>query len=69
MMEFVTLVALGVLVVGLGVWVAAWLLTAVGWLVFRGVRRGLLARETGDRRHHSPTSNARIIRPRRRPAG
>lgn len=54
MMEFVTLVALGVLVVGLGVWVAAWLLTAVGWLVFRGVRRGLLARETGDRRHRQP---------------
>jgi hypothetical protein len=40
MTEFVTLVALGALVVGLGVLVAAYLLAAVGWLVVRGVRRG-----------------------------
>jgi hypothetical protein len=40
MNEFVALVALGVLLVGLGVLAAAYLLTAVGWLVIRGVRRG-----------------------------
>jgi hypothetical protein len=39
MTEFVTLVALGVLVVGLGVLLAAYLLTTVGWLVVRRVRR------------------------------
>jgi hypothetical protein len=39
MTEFVTLVALGVLVVGLGVLAAAYLLTAVGWLVVHGFRR------------------------------
>ncbi|MBB3085476.1 hypothetical protein [Geodermatophilus sabuli] len=39
MTEFVTLVALGVVVVGVGVLVAAYLLTAVVWLVARGVRR------------------------------
>jgi hypothetical protein len=39
MTEFVTLVALGVLVVGLGVLVTAYLLTTVGWLVVRRVRR------------------------------
>jgi hypothetical protein len=44
MTEFVTLVALGVLVVGLGVLAAAYLLTGVGWLVVRGVRRSGLAR-------------------------
>lgn len=38
MTEFVTLVVLGVLVVGLGVLVAACLLTAVGWLMARAVR-------------------------------
>jgi len=44
MTEFVTLVALGVLVVGLGVLAAAYLLTGVGWLVVRGVRRSWPAR-------------------------
>jgi len=44
MSEFVTLVALGVLVVGLGTLAAAYLLTAVGWLVVRGVRRSGLVR-------------------------
>ena len=39
MTEFVAMVALGVLVVGLGVLATAYLLTAVGWLVVRGVRR------------------------------
>ncbi|MBM7805820.1 ABC-type transport system involved in cytochrome bd biosynthesis fused ATPase/permease subunit [Geodermatophilus bullaregiensis] len=33
MTEFVTLVAVGVVVVGLGVLAAGFLLTAVGWLV------------------------------------
>jgi len=55
MTEFVTLVALGVLVVGLGVLAAAYLLTAVGWLVVRGVRRAGLARPgTRDGEHRSP---------------
>jgi hypothetical protein len=55
MTEFVTLVALGVLVVGLGVLAAAYLLTTVGWLVFREVRRGLLARTgTHDGQHRQP---------------
>jgi hypothetical protein len=40
MTEFVALVAVGVIVVGLGVLVAACLLTGVGWLVLRRVRRG-----------------------------
>jgi hypothetical protein len=40
MAEFVSLVALGVLVVGLGVLAAAYLLTAAGWLVVRGIRHG-----------------------------
>jgi hypothetical protein len=39
MTEFVSLVALGVLVVGLGVLAVACLLTALGWLVVHGVRR------------------------------
>jgi hypothetical protein len=39
MTEFVALVAVGVLVVGLGVLVAAYVLTLVGWLVLRGIRR------------------------------
>jgi hypothetical protein len=43
MSEFVTLVALGVLVVGLGALATAYLLTAVGWLVVHGVRRSGLA--------------------------
>jgi hypothetical protein len=44
MTEFVTLVALGVLVVGLGVLAVACLLTAAGWLVVREVRRSGPAR-------------------------
>jgi len=39
MTEFVALVALGVLLVGLGVLAAAYLLMVVGWLVLRGVWR------------------------------
>jgi hypothetical protein len=39
MAEFVALVALGVLVLGLGVLVVSCVMTAVGWLVLRGVRR------------------------------
>jgi len=39
MTEFVALVALGVLVLGLGVLVASCVMMAVGWLVLRGVRR------------------------------
>ena len=39
MTEFVALVALGVLVLGLGVLVVSCVMTAVGWLVLRGVRR------------------------------
>jgi len=42
MTEFVTLVALGVLVVGLGALGAAYLLTLVTWLVVRGLRRSRL---------------------------
>jgi hypothetical protein len=54
MTEFVILVALGVLVVGLGVLVAAYLLTAVGWLVVRRIRRSGLA-ESGTRQgDHRP---------------
>jgi hypothetical protein len=56
MMEFVSLVALGALVVGVGVLAAAYLLTAVGWLVLRGVRHGLLTRPgTRDGEHRQPT--------------
>jgi hypothetical protein len=55
MTEFVTLIALGVLAVGLGALAAACLLTAVGWLVVRGVRRTGLAgsgtRDGGHRPH------------------
>jgi hypothetical protein len=40
MTEFVTLVALGVLFVGLGVLCAAALLTTVGWLLLQWVRHG-----------------------------
>ena len=55
MMEFVSLVALGALVVGVGVLAAAYLLTAVGWLVLRGVRHGLLTRPgTRDGEHRQP---------------
>ena len=55
MAEFVTLVALGVLVVGLGVLAAACLVTAVGWLVLRGVGRSGLARAgMRDDEHRSP---------------
>jgi hypothetical protein len=39
MTEFVALVALGVLVLGLGALVVSCVMTAVGWLVLRGVRR------------------------------
>lgn len=54
MTDFVTLVALGVLVVGLGVLAAAYLLTAMGWLVVRGVRHARLARSgTRDGEHQS----------------
>jgi hypothetical protein len=48
MTEFVTLVALGVLVVGFGVLAAAYLLTALGWLVVRVVRRGGGHRPAGE---------------------
>ncbi len=53
MTDFGTLVALGVLVVGLGVLVAASLVTAVGWLVLLGVRH---ARPAGPatRDEHPP---------------
>jgi hypothetical protein len=44
MTEFVALVAVGALVVGLGVLAVAYLLTAVGWLVVRGARRSGLVR-------------------------
>jgi uncharacterized membrane protein YjgN (DUF898 family) len=55
MAEFVTLVALGVLVVGLGVLAAAYLLTAVGWLVVRGIRHSRLARpQARDGEHRAP---------------
>jgi hypothetical protein len=55
MIEFITLVALGVLVVGLGVLAAAYLLTAVGWLVVRGVLHGRPARTgTCDGEHRPP---------------
>jgi hypothetical protein len=40
MTEFVTLVALGVLVSGLAVLAAGFLLAAIGWLVVRSVRPG-----------------------------
>jgi hypothetical protein len=39
MTEFVALVASGVLVLGLGVLVVSCVMTAVGWMVLRGVRR------------------------------
>ena len=55
MTEFVALVALGVLVVGLGVLAAASLLTTVGWLVVRGVRRSRLARHGTDGGEKRPT--------------
>ena len=56
MTEFVALVALGVLVVGLGVLTAAYLLTAVGWLVVREVRRSGLTRSgTCDGEHRPPS--------------
>ena len=55
MTEFVTLVVLGVLVVGLGVLAAAYLLTAVGWFVVRRVRRsGQTGPGTRDGRHWPP---------------
>jgi hypothetical protein len=55
MTEFVTLVAIGVVVVGLGVVTAAYLLTAVGWLVVRTVRRRRPPRiGTRGSRHRSP---------------
>jgi hypothetical protein len=55
MAEFVTLVAIGVLVVGLGVLAGAYVLTAVGWLVVRGVRHGRLASPgTRDGEHRPP---------------
>jgi hypothetical protein len=54
MIEFVALVALGFLVVGLGVLAAAYLLTAVGWLVVRGVRRSGLARHGTDEARNGP---------------
>jgi hypothetical protein len=54
MTEFVTLVALGVLVVGLGVLAVAYLLTAVGWLVVRGVRRSAPARPRMRDGEHRP---------------
>jgi hypothetical protein len=55
MTEFVTLVALGVLVVGLGVLAAACLLTAAGWLVGRGIRRsGPVRPGTRDGEHRRP---------------
>ena len=56
MTEFVALVALGVLIVGLGVLAAAYLLTVVGWLVVRGVRRGELARHGTDNGEKRPGS-------------
>jgi hypothetical protein len=55
MTEFVALVALGVLVVGLGVLAAAYVLAAVGWLVARGVRRSRLGRIGTGRDRHRPT--------------
>ena len=55
MTEFVALVALGVLVVGLGVLAAAYLLTVAGWLVLRGVRRrGLTLTGTGSGKNRPP---------------
>ena len=54
MTEFVTLVALGVLVVGLCVLAVACLVTAVGWLVLRGVRRRGLARAGMRDDEHRP---------------
>ena len=39
MAEFVALVAFGVLVLGRGVLAVSCVMTAVGWLVLRGVRR------------------------------
>jgi hypothetical protein len=55
MTEFVTLVALGVLVVGLGVLATAYLVTALGWLVVRVVRRSGRARSGTRSGGHRPT--------------
>jgi len=60
MTEFVALVALGVILVGLGVLAAAYLLMVVGWLVLRGVRRsGLTTSWTGDAENRPPGGDLR----------
>jgi len=55
MIEFIALVALGVLALGLGVLAAGYLLMAVGCLVARGVRRSrLVGSEMRHGEHRSP---------------
>ena len=60
MTEFVALVALVVLLVGLGVLAAAYLLMVVGLLVLRGVwRSGLTTLWTGNAENRPPGGDIR----------
>ena len=55
MIEFVALIALAAMLVGLGTLVGAYLLAALGWLVVREARRsGVVGARTRDGRHPFP---------------